>query len=88
MVVKSLKSRGFLEEVFNWQWNYYFLNEAGVKYLVTFLGLRDDVVPATYKKTKMNRPTAATATKGKGEEAEGDDIDAEKAEAKAAAAKE
>ena len=85
MVVKSLKSRGFLEEVFNWQWCYYFLNEKGVKYLVNFLGLREDVVPATYKKTKLNRPTAATVGKDK---EDADDIDAQKEANKAAETKE
>jgi len=38
MVVKSLKSKGLLDEVFNWQWSYYFVNEAGVKYLGKALG--------------------------------------------------
>lgn len=55
MIVKSLKSRRYLNGVFNWQWSYYFLNDAGVKYLCEFLGLPEDVVPATYKKTKMAR---------------------------------
>ena len=39
MVVKSLKSKGFLDEVFNWQWSYYFVNENGVKFLVKSLGM-------------------------------------------------
>jgi len=38
MVVKSMKSRGLIDEVFNWQWSYYFLNENGVKYLGKALG--------------------------------------------------
>ena len=38
MVVKSMKSRGLIDEVFNWQWSYYFLNETGVKYLGKALG--------------------------------------------------
>ena len=55
MIVKSLKSRRFVSGVFNWQWSYYWLNDAGVKYLCEYLGLPEDVVPATYKKIKMAR---------------------------------
>ena len=31
------------------------LNDAGVKYLCEYLGLPEDVVPATYKKIKVAR---------------------------------
>ena len=55
MVVKSLKSRGLIDEVFNWQWNYYFVNEAGVKFLGKALDLPADVVPSTWKKTKLKK---------------------------------
>ena len=33
MVVKSLKSKGFLQEVYNWKWGYYFITNKGVAYL-------------------------------------------------------
>jgi len=55
MVVKSLKSKGLIDEVFNWQWSYYFLNENGVKFLGKALDLPADVVPSTWKKTKLKR---------------------------------
>ncbi len=55
MIVKSLKSRRYLKGTFSWQWSYYMLNNAGVKYICQFLGLPEDVVPATYKKVKMAR---------------------------------
>ncbi len=55
MIVKSLKSRRYINGVFNWQWSYYMLNDAGVKYLCEYLGLPEDVVPATYKKIKVAR---------------------------------
>ena len=58
MIVKSLKSRRYLNGIFSWQWSYYMLNDAGVKYICEFLGLPEDVVPATYKKTKMARANA------------------------------
>lgn len=56
MIVKSLKSKGFLQEVFCWQWAYYTITNKGVQYLVKELGVPTDVVPATFKKKK-----AATA---------------------------
>jgi small subunit ribosomal protein S10e len=34
MVVKSLKSRGYLQDVYNWQWCYYFITSKGVSFLV------------------------------------------------------
>jgi predicted N-acyltransferase len=34
MIVKSLKSRGFVQEVFCWQWAYYTITNKGVQYLV------------------------------------------------------
>ena len=38
MIVKSLKSKGFLQEVFNWQWAYYTITNKGVSFLVKELG--------------------------------------------------
>merc|ERR1712159_6169 len=55
MIVKSLKSRGCLNEVYNWGWSYYFLTDEGVAYLIKALGLPADakILPATHtKKTK------------------------------------
>ena len=48
----SLKSKGHLREVFNWQWHYFFLTETGVTYLREYLHLPEDVVPATLKVAK------------------------------------
>ncbi len=49
MLLKSLKDRGFVELVFNWQYFYYFLNEEGKKYVSEYLGLTEEVVPQTWK---------------------------------------
>lgn len=38
MVVKSLRSKGFLSEVFNWGWSYNFITNKGVAFLVKELG--------------------------------------------------
>lgn len=53
MIVKSLKSRGYLNDVFSWMWSYYTVTNAGVQYLVKELGVSSDVVPATYKKKRV-----------------------------------
>ena len=53
MIVKSLKSRGFLQDVFSWMWSYYTVTNAGVAFLVKELGVSSDVVPATYKKKRV-----------------------------------
>ena len=78
MIVKSLKSRGYLNEVFSWQWSYYTITKAGIAFLVKELGVSSDVVPATYKK---KRPVAQPKVEDEGEEkatpAEGEQAQAE-----------
>ena len=70
MIVKSLKSRGYLNEVYTWGWNYYFLTNAGVKYLIQELGLPADskIVPNTH--TRKRQVAIASETPAKGEDAE------------------
>ena len=65
MIVKSLKSRGFLQDVFSWMWSYYTVTNAGVQFLVKELGVSSDVVPATYKKKRV---VAAPKVEDDGEE--------------------
>lgn len=48
-LLRSLKDRGFVELVFNWQYYYYFINNEGKKYLSEFLNLTEEVVPLTWK---------------------------------------
>ena len=50
MLLRSLKDRGFVELIFNWQYFYYFLNQEGKKYLADYLLLTEEVVPLTWKK--------------------------------------
>jgi len=52
MIVKSLVSRGYLNNVFNWQWNYYTVTNKGVTFLAKALGVNANVVPSTYKQKK------------------------------------
>ena len=60
MIVKSLMSRKYLNQVFNWGWSYYFLTNAGVKFLIEELGLPADskIVPATHTKKRAVIPSA------------------------------
>ena len=66
MITKSLKSRGYLNEVYNWGWKYYFLTNEGVSFLIKELGLPPtaNILPATHPKKKT--VTKPTATEGKG----------------------
>ena len=71
MMVKSLKSLGCLNEVYNWGWSYYFLTNKGVSFLIKELGLPVDskIVPATHAKKRVK--VVAAAKEGKeGEEGE------------------
>ena len=72
MVVKSLKSKGCLNQAYNWGWSYYFLTTSGVQHLITELGLPSDskILPATYTKKGKVKQTAPAEAKGKGDDAE------------------
>lgn len=59
MVMKSLKSKDFCEEMFNWQHNYYTLKNEGMEFLRDYLRLPPTVFPATLTKkttTRAQRP--------------------------------
>jgi small subunit ribosomal protein S10e len=49
LVMRSLNSRKYVSEIFNWQWHYYFLKPEGIKFLRNYLGLPDSVIPNTHK---------------------------------------
>ena len=56
MLMKSLESREFVRITFSWQYNYCYLTDEGIAYLRTYLGLPDEIVPATHKKSATARP--------------------------------
>ena len=80
MLVKSLKSRGCLNQTYNWGWSYYFLTAEGVRYLIKELGLPADskILPATY--TKKKKTIIATAEDGGKEGKEGEEEEPTKGE--------
>ena len=49
LVMRSLVSKKYATEVFNWQWHYYFLKPEGIKFLREYLGLPETVIPNTHK---------------------------------------
>lgn len=60
-VMKSLKSRGYVTEEFNWQFHYYYLTDEGILFLRNYLHMPESVVPATIAKatTRQARPERA-----------------------------
>jgi small subunit ribosomal protein S10e len=61
--MRSLLSKKFVTEIFNWQWHYYFLKPEGIKYLRDYLGLPETLIPNTHKqdvgKTEENNEEQA-----------------------------
>lgn len=69
--MRSLLSRKFVNEIFNWQWHYYFLKPEGIKYLRDYLGLPETLIPNTHKQDvgkteENNEEQAAEETEGRG----------------------
>ena len=64
-LMKSLKSRGYVKESFNWQWFYWYLTNEGIEYLREYLHLPADSVPNTLKKsTKPAAPPPRPGAEG------------------------
>jgi len=55
-LMQSLRSRGFVKEVFNWQYLYYILTDEGVEHLREYLHISEDTVPNTLKKATKPQP--------------------------------
>merc|ERR1719235_58060 len=67
MLMKSLTSKDFVKEKFNWQWYYYFLTDAGIEHLREVLHLPAQVFPSTLTKQRPSRPAMAAAGGDDGE---------------------
>merc|ERR1719488_401519 len=61
MVLRSMASRNYVSEKFNWLWHYYFLTNEGIDYLRDFLHLPATVFPSTLTKQRPTRPALAGA---------------------------
>merc|ERR1711957_1026675 len=71
MLLKSLASRSYLMEKFNWQWHYYFLTNEGIEYLREVLHLPAQVFPSTLTKQRPTRPALAGADRADGARGKG-----------------
>ncbi|KAJ3433769.1 ribosomal protein S10 [Anaeramoeba flamelloides] len=65
-IMKSLRSRGLIEEQFNWQYYYWRLNNEGIEYLREYLHFPKEVVPDTYKPRKRRTPLRDQRRGGRG----------------------
>mmetsp|Transcript_1524 Transcript_1524/g.2522 ORF Transcript_1524/g.2522 Transcript_1524/m.2522 type:complete len:133 (+) Transcript_1524:157-555(+) len=68
-LLRSFASKGYVKEVFNWQWYYYYLTNEGIEYLREYLALPADIVPETLKKAAAAAPAPGGrpgGDKGKG----------------------
>merc|ERR1719440_557741 len=63
MLMKSLTSKDFVKEKFNWQY-YYFLTDAGIEHLREVLHLPAQVFPSTLTKQRPSRPAMASGEGG------------------------
>ena len=57
-LMKGLVSKGYVNQTFNWQWFYWYLNDEGVEYMRKYLHLPEEIVPKTHKKA-AGAPAAA-----------------------------
>jgi len=48
-LLQSFASKGYVRETFNWQWYYWYLTEEGIAYLRAYLGIPEDILPATLR---------------------------------------
>lgn len=49
--MRSMVSKGFAKETYNWRYYYYVLTPEGVDFLRQYLALPETMSPATYTKT-------------------------------------
>merc|ERR1712151_631141 len=71
MTLRSLCSRGYVTEIFNWQWYYYALTNEGIDYLREVLHLPAHVFPSTLTKQRPTRPALAGADQAEGGKGKG-----------------
>mmetsp|Transcript_38742 Transcript_38742/g.84871 ORF Transcript_38742/g.84871 Transcript_38742/m.84871 type:complete len:129 (-) Transcript_38742:97-483(-) len=67
MVLRSLCSRNYVTEKFNWQWHYYFLTNEGIDYLREVLHLPPHVFPSTLTKKSPTKPALSPEGTGGGD---------------------
>ena len=66
MVLRSLASRHYLDEIYSWRWHYYTLTNEGIEYLREVLHLPQQVFPQTLTKQRPTRPALAGGESSEG----------------------
>jgi len=56
MIMKSLHSKNFVSEVYNWGYKYFCINKEGVEFLREELGIEEKVIPKTFQKEMQGGP--------------------------------
>merc|ERR1719263_1707869 len=64
--MKSMCSRAYVTEKFNWMWHYYFLTNEGIEYLREFLHLPESVFPSTLTRQRPSKPIMSEADQAGG----------------------
>jgi len=70
-LMKSLKSKGWVAETFNWRWYYWTLSDEGVEKMRQYLHLPEEYVPNTHKKKAGAAPARVGPPTGEKPEGEG-----------------
>jgi small subunit ribosomal protein S10e len=55
-LMRSLRSKGFVKETYNWRYYYYVLTPEGIDYLRQYLALPQEVVPGTVQRAATRKP--------------------------------
>ena len=68
MLLRSLTSRAYCTEIYNWRWHYYFLTNEGIEFLRQELHLPAQVFPQTLTKKSPTRSSGGDGDRwgGKG----------------------
>lgn len=74
--LQSLKSRGFVNETYNWRFFYWRLTDEGIEFLRDFLHLPEVVVPTTLKAPARQPQTQQRRVRNVGRRADGTSRDA------------
>jgi small subunit ribosomal protein S10e len=64
-LMKSFKSRELVNHTYNWRYNYYYLNEEGIKYLREYLHIPEGIIPKTYQKPTKKLQNSRYNRKGR-----------------------
>lgn len=59
MTMRSMTSKGFVKETYNWLYNYYVVTEEGLEHIRNYLQVPATVFPETFQAKRGPRPVRA-----------------------------